>query len=103
MSWRLIVHKEARFELAEAIDWYRVQHPEAGERFLRSFLQAADKLFENPNLFQSIDDEIRRVRLKDFPYNILNYTQDDRVIIVACAHAKRRPGYWRAGLETDDF
>lgn len=100
MSWRLIVRREARSELAEAVDWYRSQHPDFGNRFLRAFLEAVNKLVENPYLFQRLDDDIRRVRLKDFPYNLLYFIQEDRVVIVACAHAKRRPGYWRDHLET---
>ena len=43
MSWRLIVRREARSELAEAIDWYRSQHPDFGDRFLRAFLEASGK------------------------------------------------------------
>lgn len=74
--------------------------PHAAERFLQSFLDAVNKLTENPYLFQSIDDDIRRVRLKDFPYNVLYFIQENRVIVVACAHAKRRPGYWRVRLES---
>jgi toxin ParE1/3/4 len=100
MSWRLIVRREARSELAQAVDWYQLQRPGFGDRFLQSFLEAANKLVENPYLFQSLDDDIRRVRLKDLPYNILYFVRDDHVVIVACAHAKRRPGYWRDRLES---
>jgi plasmid stabilization system protein ParE len=102
MSWRLLVRREARSELAEAIDWYQSQHPDFGHRFLRAFLEAVNKLVENPYLFQCLDDNIRRVRLrlKDFSYNLLYFIQEDRVVIVACAHAKRRPGYWRDRLES---
>ena len=100
MSWRLIVRREARSELAEALDWYQSQHPDFGNRFLLAFLEAVNTLVENPYLFQRLDDDIRRVRLKDFPYNLLYFIQEDRVVIVACAHAKRRPGYWRDRLET---
>jgi plasmid stabilization system protein ParE len=99
MSWRLIVRREARSELAEAVDWYRSQHPDFGNRFLLAFLEAVNKLVENPYLFQRLDDDIRRVRLRHFPYNLLYFIQEDRVVIVACAHAKRRPGYWRDRLE----
>jgi plasmid stabilization system protein ParE len=100
MSWRLIVRREARSELAEAVDWYQSQHPDFGNRFLRAFLEAVNKLAENPYLFQRLDGDIRRVRLRDFPSNRLYFIQEDRVVIVACSHAKRRPGYWRDRLES---
>jgi plasmid stabilization system protein ParE len=100
MSWQLIVRSEAESELAEAIDWYQLQRPGFGDRFLRSFLEAVKKLAENPYLFQNLDDDIRRVRLRDFPYSILYFIRDDRVVVVACAHAKRQPGYWRDRLKS---
>ena len=33
--------------------------------------------------------------LKKFPFRIVYRSIGDRVLVVAIAHAKRRPGYWR--------
>jgi hypothetical protein len=30
-----------------------------------------------------------------FPYRIVYFVKDEVLTIVAVAHAKRRPGYWR--------
>lgn len=57
MSWRLIVRREARSELTEAVDGYQSQHPAFGNRFMRAFLEAVSKLAENPYLFQRLDDD----------------------------------------------
>ena len=30
-----------------------------------------------------------------FPYRIVYFVEDDLLTVVAVAHSKRRPGYWR--------
>jgi len=40
----------------------------------------------------------RRILLKRFPYFIVFFEWQDEVYIVAIAHAKRRPGYWRGRI-----
>ena len=38
----------------------------------------------------------RRYRIKRFPYLMVYYTQPERIVVLAIAHAKRRPGYWKS-------
>ena len=95
MNWQLIVRPEARAELSNAIDWYQMQRPGLGDRFLESFLASVNGLLEKPFRFQRVDEDIRRVRLRSFPYSILYFVEGDSIVVVACAHASRRPGYWR--------
>jgi hypothetical protein len=33
--------------------------------------------------------------LSGFPYSVIFQLEDDIILVVAVAHAKRRPGYWR--------
>jgi hypothetical protein len=33
-----------------------------------------------------------------FPYSVIFQEKEDIVLIVAVAHAKRRPGYWRGRI-----
>lgn len=33
-----------------------------------------------------------------FPYGIVYFVRDDEVLVVAYAHERRRPGYWRERL-----
>jgi hypothetical protein len=39
--------------------------------------------------------------MRRFPFSIVYYTVDDIVRVVAVAHGKRRPGYWRRRLRDD--
>jgi hypothetical protein len=36
--------------------------------------------------------------LAKFPYSVIYKEKDEVILIVAVAHAKRRPGYWRGRI-----
>lgn len=38
----------------------------------------------------------------DFPYQIVYQISPDEILIIAFAHAKRRPGYWRPRPRRND-
>lgn len=42
---------------------------------------------------------IRKKVLLHFPYNVLYSVESDTLLIVAVAHQKRRPNYWRSRLK----
>jgi hypothetical protein len=37
----------------------------------------------------------REVPLQRFAFNLIYRIRDDEVIVIAVAHKRRRPGYWR--------
>ncbi|WP_407936397.1 hypothetical protein [Limnochorda pilosa] len=43
----------------------------------------------------SADHLTRRVLVRGFPYQVVYHLRPDEIVIVAVAHLKRRPGYWR--------
>jgi plasmid stabilization system protein ParE len=50
---------------------------------------------EAPDRWPRFDCEARRVFLWRFPYLVIYRVLPDRVEILAIAHGRRRPGYWR--------
>ena len=42
---------------------------------------------------------IRRIFVDRFPYSIVFVQRDDEIEVLAFAHRKRRPGYWRNRLK----
>lgn len=42
-----------------------------------------------------IEPDIRRFVLRKFPYSIIYSIEPDCVMILAVAHQRREPGYWR--------
>ena len=93
-------HPEARAELFADVDWYGEREFELGERFEVAVRAAVDAAVESPEsaVVWPGWDRVPLVRSKgvsDFPYRVVYFVRDDLLMIVAVAHAKRRPGYWR--------
>jgi plasmid stabilization system protein ParE len=51
-----------------------------------------------PQRYSSYLHGTQRLVLDKFPYSIVYLDWQDEVFIVAVAHAKRRPGYWKSRI-----
>lgn len=86
----------AREEFAAAVRWYEEQRPGLGADFFDSVTEATSRIETQPHI-GTFDPETRtrRVLVRRFPYQVVYYLSDDGIAIVAVAHSKRRPGYWK--------
>ena len=91
-------HPEADAEVTEAAQYYEVRQPGLGLGLLGEVERALDQILANPEASQRIGTRVRRKALWRFPCNLLDAAYPDRIRIVACAHQKRRPFYWRKRL-----
>lgn len=41
------------------------------------------------------EPEVRSKGVETFPYRVVYFVRGESLVIVAIAHAKRRPGYWK--------
>ena len=85
----------AKCDFDESFDWYAVKSVRAAARFAGAVEAALMRISTNPTQFASLDALHRECPVKKFPYRIVYRIHDDRVLVVAIAHAKRRSGYWR--------
>lgn len=92
----VIIHSEAIKELDGAVAYYEDHKISLGLDFLAEVQQALDKIQQNPNLGAVYKATgLRRYVIQRFPF-LLFYTELEEFIwVVAIAHGKRRPGYWR--------
>jgi plasmid stabilization system protein ParE len=88
-------HEMAEMELVEAAEYYNLQVRGLGKAFLREVERAIKMIQKNPESFPPILTVVRRTILQHFPYSIMYSVVDDRILILAIAHQKRRPFYWR--------
>ena len=97
MTRRIELRPDAAEDLAEACDWYESEREGLGERFLASVAEMLDDIASRPELGPVWDTEAptRRRVLRRFPYVVFYRFTPDAVEILAVAHAKRRPGYWK--------
>jgi plasmid stabilization system protein ParE len=92
---QFIIDSEAELELSESVDFYEDRKPGLGLEFERAARQAVRTIQENPTRFPPNADGSRRLVMKRFPYVIHYLELPDRIWILAFAHKKRKPGYWR--------
>ena len=88
-------HEEASAEVNEAAKYYEERVPGLGLLFLVALEEAVEKILVNPEAFQLVGGETRHKLIRRFPYSLLYVIESDRIRVLAVAHQKRRPGYWR--------
>ena len=89
-------HPEAEQEFIEAAAYYERNVTGLGERFGNEVRYAIERLLEYPDLGSPIDADLRRLMLARFPFFLIYSFTTDLLWVVAVAHARRRPGYWRS-------
>lgn len=92
----IVIHTEARNELDAAIAYYEAQKKGLGLDLLSEVEKVILKIQQNPNLGTPHKiSGIRRYAIQRFPYLIF-YTELEEVIwVIAIAHGKRKPNYWK--------
>lgn len=88
-------HPAARLEVERAHEWYWERSEAAADGFLLEVEAALDEIAEAPNRWPRHLHGTRRFILRRFPFSIVYTMLGDVLRIVAIAHAKRLPGYWR--------
>jgi len=95
---RVTFHPEADNEVIEAARYYETRAGELGFSFLMELESSIEQVVTNPEAYQLVSEEVRRKPFKRFPYSLLYVVEVDRIRVVAVAHQKRRPNYWRFRL-----
>jgi toxin ParE1/3/4 len=67
-----------------------------GLEFLLEVKSAESKIQKHPDTWQNYEEGTKRFLLKKFPYAIIYLISEDRIQIIAVAHCKRKPGYWKS-------
>lgn len=96
---RLRISAEAEAEAAEAWRWYEKRRLRLGRDFLLQLDQALALIESNPAAGSRppgiSDPDIRRIVLPRFPYDVVYLLLPDRIQVLAIAHERRRPAYWK--------
>lgn len=87
---------EAERELIEGARFYADQSGnELGLAFIAEFERCVGLLRLQPKLGAQWRGANRRMPLRRFPYSVIYALLVDEVRILAIAHQRRKPGYWR--------
>ncbi len=94
MSRRLGFHPAAEAELNEASDFYDLQSPGLGDGFVDDVEHALEQIRAFPEA-APVSGGYRRRLLSRFPYALVYSVREDEIRVMAVAHLRRRPFYWR--------
>jgi plasmid stabilization system protein ParE len=86
---------EAEQEMLEAAKYYESQASGLGVDYLSEAERAVQSIAESPTTWPIVEGELIRRLVRGFPFGILYRVDPEEVVIVAVAHLRRRPGYWR--------
>lgn len=84
----------AELEVREAVDFYERQRPGLGIDFSDEVQRAYEVVLTNPQRWPLDTARVRRYRLRRFPYHVVYEATAKQVLVIAVAHAHRKPRYW---------
>ena len=82
-------------EIIAALEYYEGQASGLARSLDADLSRSLDFIKGNPHLGSPFQSETRRVVLHRFPYIVVYKALKDEILVVAFAHQKQRPGYWR--------
>ncbi len=97
---RVELHPEARAELRAAAVWYDERRAGLGDELIAEISSLLERIGERPAAFpiwpgtSAGRSTIRRAVASRFPYVVAFEVHARHALVLAVAHAKRRPLYW---------
>jgi plasmid stabilization system protein ParE len=90
---------EADEEFREAARYYENGASGVGLAFITEVHRVISVVISHPRSAKKVRGNIRSKVLIHFPYSLFYSIESDLILIVAVAHHKRRPTYWRCRLK----
>jgi plasmid stabilization system protein ParE len=92
--------EEAAQELRNAYGWYETRVAGLGDDFLAAVESAIARIERRPRAFGFAPGvprrlHVRRLVLEGFPFTIFFTVLATEIRVLAIAHQRRKPGYWR--------
>ncbi len=85
-------------EFGEAVRWYESRRPGLGVEFVDAVAETLMRVQTHSEIGMTIsaDGQTRRAVVPNFPYHVVYRIRPGEIVVVAVAHMKRRPGYWKS-------
>jgi plasmid stabilization system protein ParE len=96
IAYRLLPPAEE--EMIEAALFYETASPGLGDDFLDDIQHAIDTARKHPELGAGVAHGFRRMLIRRFPFTVIYAVESEQVVVVAVAHQRRRPEYWKGRM-----
>jgi plasmid stabilization system protein ParE len=88
-------HEAASLEFEAAFAWYFERSKRAAFRFALEVERAIATIADAPERFPAGISNTRRFLLQRFPFAVVYRELPYVIQVLAVAHGRRRPGYWK--------
>jgi plasmid stabilization system protein ParE len=95
MGLRVVLRPETEADLWQARDWYWQDNAELAAAFVDSFDAIIARIEAMPELYAVALKNIRRGKLRRFPYLIYYRVLSDRIEVIGVFHGSRDPRAWQ--------
>lgn len=77
--------------------WYETQHPGLGAELFDAVVATIAGIERQPEIGAAAypDPQTKRVLVERFPCQVVYRLGMNEIVVIAIAHLKRHPGYWR--------
>ena len=95
---QIIYLSVAELELVEAAQYYDSEREGLGRAYIDAVRATEKRIQRNPRLWAFRRKPVRSCRIDRFPYRLHYVEEAERIVVVAVAHASRRPDFWEHRL-----
>ena len=88
-------HEAASLEFEAAFEWYLERSELVASRFVAEVNRAVGLIAEAPRRWPTGLHGTRRFLLNRFPFSLVYREFPSKIQVLAVAHGRRRPGYWK--------
>ena len=91
------INELASMELSEALRWHEERRPGWGGRLFDAVSRTLAQIESQPEIGSPRRGRLpaRQLKVRGFPYVVVYRIRPEDLYIVAVAHTRRRPGYWK--------
>ena len=89
------LHPDAIAEAKAAYEWYAERNPSAANAFMSELDHAISQIQTSPERCTMHLHDMRKFLLRRFPYGVVYRITESASQVIAVAHGRRRPGYWK--------
>ena len=91
----VVIALTAESDIRDAFGWYSVRNVRAAHNFRAEVFSAIERIALGPLIRAADETGTRKRILQRFPYTVMYEVNQRTVTILAVAHQRRQPGYWR--------
>ena len=89
-------HPHAVEEAHAAWQWYLARSQSAADSFIAELDRGIDAISAAPDRWPLFAQGTRRYLFQRFPFQLVYRVVDNRIQVVAIAHGRRKPRYWKS-------